>query len=631
MVDKSRKRKKGSVSEEDVSTLLERYSVKTVLALLQEVAQVAGEKIDWHEMVKNTATGISGAREYQMLWRHLAYGETLIDQFDHDADLMDDDSDLEYELEAFPAVGREASAEAAACVKVLIASGYPNDTQLPNNSTIEAPLTINIPNSKALTNPSDSSLLANAMHGTNISIPVSVQKQPLSSGICGEKRPNNGTSGLYMPPRRKRRGWSTEEDMKLTAAVEKYGERNWANIARGDFKNDRKASELSQRWANLRKKQGNVKVGTSSQLSETQLAAAHRAMSLALNMPMGDNLKGASQISTVSNVAPHYNFSPSCFLETSSVGMKSQHQSQKASISLPDQQLGRAGPPKSQVPSKRPTMNPTSTPDSMVKAAAVAAGARIATSADASSLIEAARSQNVVHITTGGSSVMKSSTTSITNQLPSNVHFIRNGLAKAPISTYSAAKPNISRPGEAQQAQGHPIKPAASAVQSKSVVTATVLNVTSGVETATASTPSVTLPKTSEDAVVSTSATEVQELLQRDQDANQAAIPCCDPEERLPVNQSAALGNKSEVGKSQSSASGNAPEENIRGDQASISLSDPVGQRQDDQVALPQPQAEGNGTKNTESQFANKEIHDIPAPSERHKDSPSIDESEKSK
>lgn len=414
-----------------------------------------------------------------------------------------------------------------------------------------------------------------------------------------------------MPPRRKRRGWSTEEDMKLTAAVEKYGERNWANIARGDFKNDRKASELSQRWANLRKKQGNLKVGTSSQLSETQLAAAHRAMSLALNMPMGDNLKGASQISTV--------------------GMKSQQQSQKASTSPTDQQLGRAGPPKSQVPTKRPTMNPNSTPDSMVKAAAVAAGARIATSADASSLIEAARSQNVVHITTGGSSVMKSSTTSITNQLPSNVHFIRNGLAKAPISTYSAAKPNISRPGEAQQAQGHLIKPAASAVQSKPVVTATMLNVTSRVENGTASTTSITLPKTSEGAVVSASATEKQELLQRDQDTDQDAICCCDPEERLPVNQSAAPGNQSEVGKSQSSASCNAPEENTREDQTSISLSDLVGQRQDDQVALPLPEAEGNGTKNTENQFANKEIHDNPVPSERHEDLPSVDESEKSK
>ncbi|KAK4435686.1 hypothetical protein Salat_0732100 [Sesamum alatum] len=607
MVDKSRKRKKGSISEEDVSTLLQRYSVNTVLALLQEVAQVAGEKIDWHEMVKNTATGISGAREYQMLWRHLAYGETLIDQFDHDANLMDDDSDLEYELEAFPAVGREASAEAAACVKVLIASGYANDTQLPNNSTIEAPLTINIPSSKALMTPSDGSLFANEIQGTNISIPVSVQKQPLSSGICGEKKPN-GTSGVNLPPRRKRRGWSMEEDMILTAAVEKYGERSWANIARGDFKNDRKASELSQRWANLRKKQGNLKVGTSSQLSETQLAAAHRAMSLALNMPMGDNLKGASQISTV--------------------GMKSQHQSQKASPSPPDQQFGRAGPPKSQVPTKRPTMNPASIPDSMVKAAAVAAGARIATSADASSLIEAARSQNVVRITTGGSSVMKSSSTSITNQLPSNVHFIRNGLAKAPISTYSAAKPNISRPGEAQQAQGHPIKPAASAVQSKPVATATLLNVTSGVENATASTPSITLPKRSEEAVVSTSATE---LLRRDQDADQADLRGCDPDEQLPVNQSAASGNQSEVGKSQTSASGNALEENTRGDQTSISLSDPVGRRQDNQVASTRPKAEGYGKKITNNQRASKEIHDDPAPSGGHEDLPSIDESEKSK
>lgn len=31
---------------------------------------------------------------------------------------QDDDSDLEYELEAFPTVGPEASTEAAACVKV---------------------------------------------------------------------------------------------------------------------------------------------------------------------------------------------------------------------------------------------------------------------------------------------------------------------------------------------------------------------------------------------------------------------------------------------------------------------------------------------------------------------------------
>ncbi|GER34390.1 DNA binding protein [Striga asiatica] len=432
MVDKSKKRKKVTITEDNMSTLLRRYSVSTVLALLQEVSQAAGEKINWAEMVKNTTTGICSAREYQMLWRHLAYGETL-DQIEPDSNPMDDDSDLEYELEAFPAAGREASVEAAACVKVLIASGCTNDSNLPNNSTvstIEGPLTINIPNSKALSMPSDSSPFTSGRQGTNITIPVSLQKVPSSSGLSGEKRPGTEASGVNLP-RRKRRGWSVEEDQKLTAAVKNIVEPNWALIASKDFNNDRKPSELSQRWANLKKKQANLKSGTTSLVPETQLAAAHRAMSLALDMPMGDNLKATS------------------------AGMKSQHQPRKSSV-LPDQPLGRgggSGPPKPQAPPKRPPTNPTPTPDSMVKAAAVAAGARIASASDASSLLEAARSQNVVHITTGGGPMMRSGPAGLSSQLPSNVHFIRNGLVKAPISTYSPAKPSVPRAVEHQHAQ----------------------------------------------------------------------------------------------------------------------------------------------------------------------------------
>lgn len=60
--------------------------MNTVLGLLQEVEQAGGEKIDWREVAKNSATGISNAREYQMLWRHIAYGETLINQVDNDAE-----------------------------------------------------------------------------------------------------------------------------------------------------------------------------------------------------------------------------------------------------------------------------------------------------------------------------------------------------------------------------------------------------------------------------------------------------------------------------------------------------------------------------------------------------------------
>ncbi|KAL3613849.1 hypothetical protein CASFOL_041923 [Castilleja foliolosa] len=418
MVDKSKKRKKGSIGEDTISTVLRRYSVNTVLTLLQEMSQAAGEKMDWHEMVKNTATGISGAREYQMLWRHIAYGETL-DQIDHDQNPMDDGSDLEYELEAFPAAGREASAEASACVKVLVSSGYANDSPIPSSSTIEAPLSISIPNSKALSVPSNSSLLANARQWTKITIPVS-----LPSGLPSEKRPANEASGVNVPSRRKRRCWSTAEDLKLTAAVNNNAEPNWVDIAKVNFNDDRNSTELHHRWSTLKKKQGNLKVGTISQQPE-RLAAAHRAMSIALDMPMSDNLKSAS------------------------VGIKSQQQPRKPTA-LPDQLLGRGGPPKSQMPMKRPPTNPTPTPDSMVKAA-LAAGARIASSADASSLLEAARSPNAVHITTGGGS-------SLTSQLPSNVHFIRTGLAKAPIAKNSAAKPNISHPGEAQRAQqGHPV------------------------------------------------------------------------------------------------------------------------------------------------------------------------------
>lgn len=57
----------------------------TVLTVLQEVSQVQDVKIDWNELVKKTTTGITNAREYQMLWRHLAYHHGLLDKFDDDS------------------------------------------------------------------------------------------------------------------------------------------------------------------------------------------------------------------------------------------------------------------------------------------------------------------------------------------------------------------------------------------------------------------------------------------------------------------------------------------------------------------------------------------------------------------
>ncbi|MCD7448225.1 hypothetical protein HAX54_039986 [Datura stramonium] len=437
------KKQKCFVTEEDISTLLQRYPATTVLGMLQEVGQIADEKIDWNALVRKSTTGITNAREYQMLWRHLAYRHSLVDKLDDGAQPLDDDSDLEYELEAFPAVSGEASAEAAACVKVLSASGVPNDANMINGSTVEAPLTINIPNGQASRTGMDNSLHGTFMHGTNITVPVAVQKQPLSTAAAAEGLDTHGPACANLPPRRKRKPWSAAEDMELIAAVQKCGEGNWANILKGDFKGDRTASQLSQRWAIIRKRQGTM-VGNGSQLSEAQLAA-RRAMSLALNMPMGDNLKAASPIGA--GVGPNSgggnsNSTHPVAADFASGGAQSQHQQDPLSS-------------KPRIVPQKPAPKTSTSPDSMVKVAAVAAGARIATSTNSASLPKTALQ------VPGGGPAVKSSALGNTNGLPSNVHFIRTGLV-----SHSASPSNASRPGT-QKVLGHSLKPASPTIQPK--------------------------------------------------------------------------------------------------------------------------------------------------------------------
>ena len=62
-----------------------RYAPGTILTALQEVAQHAeGRRIDWRAVVRKSATGITSAREYQMLWRHFAYNHDLDETVDAD-------------------------------------------------------------------------------------------------------------------------------------------------------------------------------------------------------------------------------------------------------------------------------------------------------------------------------------------------------------------------------------------------------------------------------------------------------------------------------------------------------------------------------------------------------------------
>ncbi|KAL3514271.1 hypothetical protein ACH5RR_026988 [Cinchona calisaya] len=528
MGEKSKKPRKNIVTEEDISTLLQRYTATTVLTLLQEVAQLQDAKIDWNVLVKKSATGISDPTEYQMLWRHLAYRHALLDRFDDAAQPLDDDSDLECELEAFPAVSNEALAEAAACVKVLIASG-PSD---PNGSTVEAPLTINIPKGQMSKAPENSRCNT---QGINITVPISVQKQSLPSVPSSEALDSNGATNANLP-RRKRKAWSSAEDLELIAAVQKFGEGNWANILKGDFKSDRTATQLSQRWAIIKKRQGNLTPATGSQLSEAQLAA-RRAMSLALNMPMGDILKSSTSITSGTNSnAAHSKLGQRPATESSSVIASSLALTQHDSLSTSGHQIGSSKP---RVATKKPSTKSSLSPDSMVKAAAVAAGARIATPSDAATLLKAAQSKNAVHIMPGGS-VLKSSMAGNTNSLPSNVHFIRTGLASKALSTYSTALVNSSQTGGTQQVQGTSVKPATPVKRPDSAATPEELSGPSEVNSAPTSGPISRLElKAIEDSTTFGSSNSKKELLQEDQ----VGSKCNRPNEQMKGDLTTVSGN----------------------------------------------------------------------------------------
>ncbi|CAK7347265.1 unnamed protein product [Dovyalis caffra] len=426
MIEKSKKSKR-------------EYTATTVLALLQEVAQFDGVKIDWNALVEKTTTGIFNAREYQMIWRHLAYRHVLPEKIDDGAHPLDDDSDLESELEAFPSVTSEASSEAAACVKVLIASGLPSHS---NSTTVEAPLTINIPNGQPFRATSENSQPA-VMQGMNITVPVSVQKLSLPGGTSvtsAEVFDANGSGSGTFPPRRKRKPWSEAEDMELISAVDKFGEGNWANIVRGEFKGDRTASQLSQRWSIIRKRQRNSNSGnvtSGPQLSEVQRAACH-AVKMALDShPAAKSSIASCSGGTTSNKTSTNCMPPAIITETPPVQHLSQQRPTvtKSSTIWP---LGSAA--KSQAMLTKTSTKSILSSDP-VRAAAVAAGARIATQSDAASLLKAAQAKNAVHIMPTGNSSIKSSMAggvSIHSETNPNTQFISSGMATTPTTTRSA-------------------------------------------------------------------------------------------------------------------------------------------------------------------------------------------------
>ncbi|KAL9268274.1 hypothetical protein AKJ16_DCAP12580 [Drosera capensis] len=398
-----KKRRRGkTISEEDITILFQRYSATTVLALLQEVGQsVATAKIDWEGLVRKTATGISNAREYQMVWRHLAYRHGLDAKIEAGADPLEDDSDLEYDLDASPAVSAEASVEAAACVKVLISSGLPSVVNMANGSAVEASMTINVPNAQSSKAASGNILPSSSIQGTNITVPVSIQKQS-SAGIASEAGETAGDNSQAHRKRRKK-VWAEEEDIKLIAAVKQCGEGNWAGMAKEHFKGDRTPGQLYQRWTTIKRKNNAEAGGTDPRSSQKyeQAMATRRAIDMALkdssflsagnsNRAVGNGAATSSNPTTVNASGVDHS--------SAKKDLTSQKQPHHQ-VPIPSASKGAAsGPPPTPrpPPTVRPPVNPTSTPDSMVKAAARAAGARIASKSEAT-IFKETQSKKVVH------------------------------------------------------------------------------------------------------------------------------------------------------------------------------------------------------------------------------------------
>ena len=130
--------------------------------------------------------------------------------------------------------------------QVFISSGSSSDLNVPSSSTIEAPLTISLPRSYRDGVQFENVDPACSIKGASITVPVSVQRQPVLTPPSVEGLNANGSTYGNNASRRKRKPWSEAEDLELMTAVKKCGEGNWANIIRGDFLSDRTASQLSQ-------------------------------------------------------------------------------------------------------------------------------------------------------------------------------------------------------------------------------------------------------------------------------------------------------------------------------------------------------------------------------------------------
>ncbi|XP_020705382.1 uncharacterized protein LOC110116224 isoform X2 [Dendrobium catenatum] len=276
-------RSKGTVSEDEVYALVQRYGASTIFTLLQEVSQATEKDVtmDWRTLVKATSTGISNAQEYQMLWRHLAYRDPL-EKIEDGGEPLSDESDLEFELEATPNHSEEISTEVDCCVK---------------------------------------------------------------------------------------------------------------------------------RWSIIRKRQTSSKQSNGSKARSEEMLAAQKAFSMAINMPMSGSLStilsGGTHMQTANSSASIAGGTSGALDESPACASQAFKPNQPINLETSSQKVPPNPSNKPRTAQKKPPsaqLKPAICPNPLIKAAAFAAGGRIATPLTAASLFKAAQSVNAVRIRHAGSS-----------------------------------------------------------------------------------------------------------------------------------------------------------------------------------------------------------------------------------
>ncbi|RRT50109.1 hypothetical protein B296_00051952 [Ensete ventricosum] len=346
----------------------------------------------------------------------------------------------------------------AVCDQVLISCGVPREQGLTSRAAIETPLAVNGFNDQALRISSDKQHLSQSNYGTDITVPT-LQKQPLSTGTSAEGLDGNGMAGPSIAPKKRRKPWTKEEDMELIAGVQKFGEGNWANILKGDFKHNRTASQLSQVLFRMTRCSSLLSLrihifhpfkGPTLHFPSSVCCFLHK-LRLMKKIKLHCNFKlgGTQSITPASSSALSAALS-----EALPVSSQPLNQLQQAStlatsqkITLNTSNKPRTTPKKSMVPVK-----PSSGPNSLIQAAAFAAGGRIATPSTAASLFKAAQSKNAVHIRPGGgarpSPINNVKTLAVTNSTgpqPTGVRISRPSVmggppAANPVSVSSGTK-----------------------------------------------------------------------------------------------------------------------------------------------------------------------------------------------